>query len=191
MAKTFRAGGSAIDKIVTAVMNTYHTSLAKHKVRFRTLIVRQIDEEGDPVDVQVLRKGGNLCLATIKVCTPKDRVLMETDLVLTIDGFMWDHLSEGQRHALMDHELEHILIDTDKDGITKTHPDGAAKLISQPDDWATTGFQSVLERHGTDSIEYLGMVNAANRLPEQLYFAFTADTKIIKGGKSRRKAADG
>jgi len=86
-------------------------------------------------------------LATIKVNSTKDRVEGKADATITLDYDRWPDLSEEEQIALLDHELEHLVV-TDK-----TDDAGRPKLKTRPDDWTLTGFWSVAQRHQKNALE--------------------------------------
>ena len=54
------------------------------------------------------KRGEVVTLATVSVCSPKDRALHKHDLMVVIASEPWKGLTKDQRVALIDHELCHF-----------------------------------------------------------------------------------
>lgn len=90
----------------------------------------------------------------IKIVGLADRVAGLADSMLKIDAERWKDLSDKQRNALIDHELTHLIVKTDKDGNTKTDDLDRPKLQMKRHDREISCFDDVIRRHERDSLEW-------------------------------------
>lgn len=176
--KTYERADKTTDGCVATVMAQYHPALVKERVRVGLLMVHpDVGVDGTPKS-PALKFAGSGVTAKIAIASVRERLLANVDAVLQIDAWRWDTLSEEQQAALIDHELEHLEIKVDADGITERHEGGRPKLRTRPDDWVLTGFESVVERHGKNALEWQALRNVG----EQLQFDFVAPKKNRKAG---------
>lgn len=145
--------------VLAAVMEQYHGGLHDAEVTVDCLFAyAATDKNGDPTG-PALKKNNYPCVALIKVTNHKDRVKGAADVELCIDGLHWEELSYEERAALIDHELEHLEYDGDRD-------DGdRPKLKIRPHDREIGWFDAVVRRHGRAALECqaLGVLNEATR----------------------------
>ena len=95
-----------------------------------------------------LKLHGWPCEATIKPTAYRDRVRGAGDVLLTLDAAVWEAKTPDERLALIDHELEHLVIQRDKDEAVKSDDHGRPKIKTRPHDYELGGFASVARRHG-------------------------------------------
>jgi len=98
-------------------------------------------------------------------------VLGVADTLLTVDAATWAKLDDEEKTALVDHELEHVLVRAAKRGFVGLDGDGKADRSARLDDhrrpvlklrlhdWQLGGFRDVAQRHRSAAIE----VQAARR----------------------------
>ncbi len=92
-------------------------------------------------------------LAKIKVNSLSDRAEGKADATLTVDQDKWDERTDRQHEAILAHELTHLVVKRDKDGVVKVDDCGRPKLGTIPDDWTINGFYSNVQRYGADAPE--------------------------------------
>lgn len=178
----YSPGSDELVSQVRAVAAAYHRALADAELVVDVLEVRpKTDKNGDPVDEQPLKVGGYPCYATIQINGPKERGAGRGDVLLCVDAYRWPELSEAQQLAILDHELEHIVLVTDADGNAKYDDYDRPKLTTRLHDWQCGWFASVAKRHGVDSIECLQAHKLVVEHPEFL--------PGINVSTSRRKSA--
>lgn len=152
MPKTFTKADAEVVEVMNDALRQYHTDLVEAGLRIGVVMVRPAtDEVGVPTG-PALRFGGAAATACIKKVSPKDRVLKPYDAEIQIDEMRWDDMTDQQRLAVMDHELQHIELQYD-DGVLRTDDDGRPVLKMRPDDWVLTGFEAVVRRHGEAALE--------------------------------------
>lgn len=164
MSTTYERAPKAIEAMVSAALEKYHPDLHQDGVTIDTIIVRRIDK--DEQDCHGLFRAGYPIDAKIGVTSLQDRARGIADAKLTIDGYEWNRATDRQRAALIDHELEHLVLVPLKP--TKKEPDLCGNrrddlnrpcLRVRPHDWMLAGFKTVAERHGPHSHEALQFAN--------------------------------
>jgi hypothetical protein len=101
----------------------------------------------------VLKHQGYSAAAVIRITPVRDRTLGVADAVITIDRATWLTLSASQRDALVDHELQHLEWQQDKEGHPKSDALGRPKLSLRRHDHQIGYFTDVVQRHGEAALE--------------------------------------
>lgn len=150
MAVTYTVCGPDVDKLIGFALNDYHNDLKTAGVSIHAVFAHSYDKYGDPVPA--VKVHGIPAAAKIQVTSLEDRVRGVADAKLTIDAHYWEVSSEAQRLALLDHELTHLRLATDENGIVFDDLNRPELRLRQHD-WELTGFAEVVERHGGASVE--------------------------------------
>lgn len=150
MAISYTVCDPEVDKLIAVAIKDYHKELDAAGVTIHAVFARNFDGDGEPI--AAVKAHGVAAAAKIQITSLVDRVRGIKDAKLTIDGHYWDRASESRRLALLDHELEHLTVQTDDAGV-KFDDAGRPKLRMRHHDWELTGFASVVERHGEASVE--------------------------------------
>ena len=150
MAKVYEPATDDVIEILNAAIKKYHPGLDEHCVRVGVVMVTS--EKGDPVT-----HGGHRCAAKIKRVSRKDRVTTPYEAIIYVDGNLWVDLHEKTRLALLDHELEHLILQFDAPEVIRRDDDGRPLLALKPDDWCLTGFACIVDRHGDFAIEKMSL----------------------------------
>lgn len=138
----FRQAESEDQALLAAVLNRYHPDLAKHGVT-----------------VGLLAAAGGLALhgypaaALVRVNALRLRVQGAPDCTVELCHESWQQRPEAERRAILDHELEHVVILFEKDGKPKTDDAHRPKLRLKPHDFQIGGFKNVIERHRECALE--------------------------------------
>lgn len=110
------------------------------------------DDTGKPKNA-ALMLNGYPCLGVARIVNLKDRVKGLADAEICIDGDWWtEKAQEGQKVALLDHELYHIALKTRKE-LLQFDDHGRPKLRMRKHDIQVGWFAVVAERNGADSME--------------------------------------
>lgn len=119
------------------------------------LLIAKADENedtGEPKGNAITVHG--MAAYSVTKINPLDlRVQGLADARIIIDGQRWTALSKSTRAALLDHELTHLELRTDKWGNTALDDWGRPKLRIRKHDFQVGWFEEVAERHGRNSIE--------------------------------------
>ena len=129
------------------------TNLTKYEVKIALVAISVVPSENGMTMEYAISKEGNPVAAQIRLVTQRDRVLANYDAVIEYDSKLVDDFPEIKTKALFEHELCHLEVQFDKDGVVKTTVDGRAALKLIPDDFRITGFRSVIQKYGFDSVE--------------------------------------
>jgi hypothetical protein len=91
---------------------------------------------------------GRVILGQMKKASDLDRKLHSFDFVLLLNYEVWEAVdfNEGQRRALLDHELCHGAIARDGEGDTRYTPDG--RIVYRIRKHSIEEFHEIVERHG-------------------------------------------
>ena len=175
--------------LLATVIRRYHHDLGPTEagVTFAVLMATHRDKDGDPTGKPAVKHGGTPAAAVIRVNRLADRMQGMADLTILVDAERWDGLTAGQREALLDHEVEHVVLQRDKrSGAVKRDDLGRPVVKLKPDEFALTAFGAVVERHGRDALEYQAVRAVAERF-EQLLLGFEDGEG---GGESVAESAD-
>jgi len=129
---TYRRADDDVTALLQRVMREYHPDL--HEAGVHVGVVVAHNPAGDAV-----KHGGDPAFATITVVSPKDRVSKAHDAELLLDGDKWADLREGQRVALLDHELSHLRL---KKSWRKPVLDAVPKKFAEK--WGRGTFEALL-----------------------------------------------
>lgn len=178
--------------LAAAVLAQYHGDVAELKPKIGYFFVEFDSETLERIGkkaAKALKKGeileppaplklhGVRCAATIKANSYADRVQGKPDVTVTIDKAAWDGFSQGQRVALLDHELEHLAPKL-VEGVPTVDDIGRPIFTLRGHDWELSGFASVTQRHGRAAIEVKSMVNFISGSDGQMIMEF-AGMKLL------------
>jgi hypothetical protein len=104
-------------------------------------------------DAVALKHHGYQVAGLCKVNSYKLRVQKHADAEIVLDGERWPTWSDDEKDALIDHELEHLELKTDKQGNVVRDDVGRPKLRIRLHDHEFGWFDSVARRHGKHSFE--------------------------------------
>ncbi len=172
------------------IMEQYHGDLRDHGVTIDLLFAAAVtDDNGDAIG-PALKLHGYQAAAVVKVNAYKLRVLGHSDAEITIDGDRWDEWSDEEKDSLIDHELEHLELKYDGDGLLQRDDLDRPKLRLRLHDHQFGWFDSIARRHGKASVE-VQQYEAFKQSHRQLWIKFEDDkpTVPIKSKGTSRKAA--
>lgn len=143
-----------VGQIVERMMDRYHPQLRDAKVTVAQLMAFPITDENGDSKGPALKYQGYQATAVIKIIGLKERTDGRCDAELVIDGDNWDVLTDAQRDAIVDHELEHLELKYDKDGCLVRDDLDRPKLVIRKHDHQFGWFDAVVRRHGRDALEF-------------------------------------
>ena len=172
---TYRKADEEVSAIIAELMEDYHSDLVEAGVRVGARFAfAAVDCKTGEAKGAALKKFGVACAAQVRVVSQKDRVSGLPDAIIDIDGEAWEKdWSADRRRAVLDHELTHVEIVRDEEGVIKLDDCCRPRLKLRPDDWCINGFEVIAKRWGESAIE----VESARKIADeygQLLFSFMA-----------------
>ncbi len=176
MSKTYQPAPPEVAERAQRLIDKYHADInwAQPKIDF----IFAINPEGPAIT-----HGGYPAIGLCKIVGLKDRAMGRGDVEIQLDQRVWDGMTEAQRDALLDHELQHIGIMRDKDDNIKTDDLNRPRLHCKKHDYQFGWFTCIAERHGLASPE----VVQAKMLWDENGQAFFP--MLMEGGDKPQKAA--
>jgi len=166
MSKAFSDGTRADYAMLNQVMARYHHELVDAQSRVSLNFVKAFDKDDEPTPA--LKHAGHYCEAYVKLISRRRKLRDPHEAEIDIDGHMWEEKNDQQREALLDHELSHIKVVTDRHGIPKRDEDERVQLKLVPDDIFITGFLSVIRHYGQNAGEYQSISSAMQAAAAEL-----------------------
>lgn len=143
-----------VRQVVERMTDRYHPQLRDAKVTLSLLMAfPTLNENGDSTG-PALSHNGYPAQAVVKIIGLKERTDGRADAEIVIDGDNWPLLSSDQQDALIDHELEHLELKTDKDGLLVRDDLDRPKLKLRKHDVQAGWFDAIVRRHGRNSPEF-------------------------------------
>ena len=144
---TYTPADSDVLDRVARLMAAHHGMLVEYGVRIDCLFAHpDLDEDGVPKGPPVTLNGYT-CAAKVKITSPKDRAKGCGDAEILIDHDVYQELSDAERDALLDHELQHL------DAVSEFDDMGRPKLKMRLHDHSFGWFDVIVARHGRASFE--------------------------------------
>jgi Putative phage metallopeptidase len=137
--------GKDVDQVVKYACQQWHNDLVGAGVTIGCIFARAYDRHGERIPA--IKVHGFPALAKISITNLEDRVRGLPDAKLVIDGNEWDRMNPNARAALVDHELEHLMVGDETDDF------GLPKLKIKQHDWQLAGFYQVAERQRENAPE--------------------------------------
>jgi len=132
---------------------TEHKPLLDAKVKIDFVFAyADEDQDGNPRNFAVKHHGRRL-FGQARIIKTKERVLGRGDAEILLDANWWGGVTEEKQRALLDHELTHLVVRTDKFGRFDFDDLHRPMLKLRLHDHEFGWFASIAKRHGADSIE--------------------------------------
>lgn len=177
MAKIYDRCPDSVRDRLQALIARYHPDLLIAEVSFDLMFVARDDEEDSSKPVLTLH--GVPALAIVRIVSTRDRAKGCADVEIVIDRDRFNDCGERRQDAILDHELTHVVVLKEKDGIgIQTDDQHRPRLKLKPHDYDFGWFEAIARRYGSDAVE----VQQARRLWDehgQAFFPFAfrpADT---------------
>jgi hypothetical protein len=170
-----------VEQLAGKIMRKFYpTTLAKIKPRIDFLMCyASEDEAGNPTG-PALKLHGTAAAATINVTSLIHRALGEGDVLIKIDGELWETFTPPQQTALLDHELYHLnpmmLAGTEK---AKTDDLNRPMFKMRDHDYQFGWFTAIAARHGIASIEVQQAVMIRQKSGQLLFDFAGADQATL------------
>ena len=183
---TFERCDKSIETLAKELIEKYDSNkpLAICKVKIDYVFAyADLDEKDRPVN-DALTKNGVRVLGIARKISLKDRALGRGDAEIALDGDWWQKATDEQQAALLDHELNHIAVKSDKNGNVQFDDLGRPQIKLRKHDVEVGWFKCIAERHGGASQEQI-QAKVIMDMQGQYYWPGIAPTvEITAGGKS-------
>lgn len=169
---TYQKCGADVESLVETIVSKYHHRLRDAEVRVDLVFAyAATDANGDTMG-PALKKNGLRCYAIARNIGLKDRAKGAGDCEIAIDGDEWPTMNDIEQEALLDHELTHFELRTDKDGNLVRDDLDRPKIRIRPHDREIGWFDEVAQRHGKEAFEFRAF-NSLWQHCRQLQLPFT------------------
>ena len=158
------------DDLLAEVMTLYHADLADAGVRVGLLYAhaKRDDRTGEPRG-PALKLHGYPCAALVRINSQRDRVQGKPDATIELDADAWEERPREEKVAILDHELEHLLLVRDDAGGVALDDANRPKLKMREHDLVIGGFVSVCERHKMAALEAQAYRDVHNTFTQRLF----------------------
>lgn len=156
MPVTYEQCGDNVLSVMNRMTKAHHPNLIAADVKIQCLFANA-GKDKTGAHKPAVKRQGVACAAKVRIVSLKDRAAGNADAEIIIDENVWEKLSKEERDALFDHELEHLIPKTQgnaKDAPVEFDDLGRPKLKIKPHDWEVWGFQSIVERHGKNALDF-------------------------------------
>ncbi len=142
MAINYEKCDDSVAKLLTELINKYHSPIKAAGVTFDLTFASKFDKEsGEPLPA--IKLHGTAAAAKVKITSLEDRARGIADAKIVIDRGEWAKAKPQTRAAILDHELTHVTLKGEGE------PDdlGRPKLKLREHDWMVWGFDVIAERY--------------------------------------------
>lgn len=146
MPKIYDTAPDIVAAQAQALIDQFHPDLNEAQVKIDYIFA--FNETGHAITLH-----GKPCLGLCKIINLKDRSKGMGDVEIQLDGAAWKSMTEDQRNALLDHELEHVIVVRNDDGDIKTDDLNRPKIRMKKHDYDFGWFECIARRHGINSPE--------------------------------------
>jgi len=126
------------------------------------------DSEGTPKG-PAIKHQGYAAHAVIKINSHQKRVEGCGDVTIIVDGDNCSEWSERRLEAILVHELTHLVVVRDNEGVIKSDDCGRPKLKMRLHDVQIGVFTEVAKEYGCDSVDYEQLNDVAQYVQAELF----------------------
>lgn len=152
---TWEKCDTSIERLAQELIAKYesHKPLAVSEVKIDFVFARgDVNDKGVRLN-DALTRNGIKALGITRVISLKDRVLGRGDAEISLDGDWWPTASAEEQAALLDHELHHVSVKSDRAGNAQYDDIGRPLIKLRKHDQEFGWFKCIAERHGAASQE--------------------------------------
>jgi hypothetical protein len=183
---TYQKANKSVHQLAAQLIGRYpdHKPLEAVEIKLDLVFAfADTDEKGRPLN-DALTKNGIKALGITRAVPLKDRALDRGDAEIALDGDWWKTASGDEQAALLDHELHHISLKTDKNGNIK-YDDLNRPLIKLRKHEIEIGwFKCIAERHGSASQERQQAKKIMDGFGQWLWPEIAPTMELTYNGKS-------
>jgi hypothetical protein len=152
---TFKSCEKSVHKLAQLLIGRYPDHKPLEAVELKLDLVfafADTDEKGKPLN-DAITKNGIRALGVTRALPLKDRAMGRGDAEICLDGDWWATAIGDEQAALLDHELHHVSLKTDKCGNIKYDDLNRPLIKLRKHDVEVGWFKVIAERHGLASQE--------------------------------------
>lgn len=152
---TYAKAPPEVREMAEAILEEFpsYKDLLEAKVKIDFLFAfAEVGEDGESKG-HALTKHGIRALGITRKLGIKDRVMGRGDAEVALDGDWWKDATVARRRALLDHEMHHIEVKMDEEGVVIRDDLKRPKLKLRKHDVEVGWFAIVAGRHGSASLE--------------------------------------
>ena len=182
---TFTKADVSVQTLASQLIEKFesHAPLAVAEVKIDFVMAfGNVNEKGEQTG-DALTKNGRRVFGLTRVLPLKDRAMGRGDAEITLDGDHWGTISGDEQAALLDHELHHLQVRTDKHGNVHVDDLNRPLLRLRKHDIEVGWFNVIAKRHGAASIERQ-QAKSIMDLTGQYYWPEIAPSVTISSGGS-------
>ncbi len=183
---TFERCDKSVDKLAQELLKKYdaHKPLVALEVKIDFVFAHaDTDDKGNFVN-DALTLHGIKALGITRKLGLKDRALGRGDAEIALDGDWWTKASGDEQAALLDHELHHIAVKSDKSGNVQYDDLGRPQLKLRKHDVEVGWFKVIAERHGDASMEQQQAKSLMDNIGQYFWPGIAPTVEISSGGVS-------
>lgn len=184
---TFERCDKSVEELAKEILGKYDTHkpllVAEVKIDFVFAYCDKNEKTGAPLN-DALTKNGIRALGITRKLPLKDRVLGRGDAEVALDGDYWREVGPEVQTALLDHELHHIALKTDKHGNIQYDDAGRPQLNLRKHDVEVGWFKVVAERNGIASQEQMQAKAIMDNAGQYFWPGIAPTVTISAGDKS-------
>jgi hypothetical protein len=183
---TYTKCEESIHELAQQLINKYedHRLLLAVEIKLDLVFAfADTDDKGRPLN-DALTKNGIKALGITRAVPLKDRALGRGDAEIALDGDWWKTASGDEQAALLDHELHHISLKTDKNGNIKYDDLNRPLIKLRKHDVEVGWFKVIAERHGSASQERKQAKAIMDGLGQWLWPDIAPTVQLTYQGKS-------
>ncbi len=190
MPKQWIKAGAPIQTRITELIKDHYKDLQEAKISVQALFADGGEDEAGGAIAALMHEGLPVA-AQIKKTTVIERICGMADAVMQVDERVWNELDQASESALLDHELNHLVLEKDKDGILKCDAAKRPVITLRHHDVTLGIFHTIVKRYGMDSIDARVIDDLYNTPSGQMVFDLSHAGSNIKPAKSKatKKAA--
>jgi hypothetical protein len=155
MPTTFKPCDKSVADMVKAILESEadHADIYSADVKLDLVFAcPPTDDDGKVIGV-ALKKNGRRSYAQTRICNLRERAKGHGDAEIVIDADHWESINDAEQRAILDHELTHIHVKTNKAGDALTDDLSRPILKLRRHDIEVGWFTSIAKRNKIASIE--------------------------------------
>jgi Putative phage metallopeptidase len=183
---TYEACNKSVHQLAQQLIGLYaeHKPLKAVELKLDLVFAFADTDEKGRILNDALTKNGIKALGITRSIPLKDRALGRGDAEIALDGDWWKTASGDEQAALLDHELHHIAVKTDKAGNIKYDDLNRPLIKLRKHDIEWGAFKVIAERHGSASQERQQAKAIMDRFGQWMWPGIAPTVELSYNGKS-------